>query len=189
MTIIVGYSDKSGTWLASDKRVTAGSVIEGTTQKVFVAADNLAFGVCGALRDLNVIKHVFRPPSLEFNVKKAEDCEAYLVTKFIPNLIETLDAQARISSDDADAGGFLMWGGNLLVAVGSHLFGIYNDFAMMPLGNYGAIGSGDAYARAVFSDMEKSTDMSGDEKCKRAITAASRFDTGCDSRVEIVKMR
>lgn len=188
MTIIVGYSDKNGTWLASDKRITAGTVIEGSTQKVFVASENLAFGVCGALRDLNVLKHLFRPPALEFNVKKADDCEAYLVTRFIPDLIETLGGQARLADDDGSPDGFVRWGGNLLVAVGPHLFGIYNDFALMSLGNYGAIGSGEAFARAALSDMEKS-DMSGEEKCKQAIQIASRFDTGCDNRVEIVKMR
>ena len=193
MTIIVGVSDESGTWLASDRRITAGTTIAGQISKIVKANDYVAYGICGALRDLNVIRHLFVPPKVEFNVKKKEECEFYLVSAFVPELINTLASQKRVGTsglDDADEEGFdfIRWCGSLLVAIGPNLYAISSDFAVIDMGKYGAIGSGEDFARAALENMEKS-ELTGDEKCCRAVQNASKFDTGCDNRVEIVKMR
>lgn len=189
MTIIVGYSSREGTYLGSDSRITADGVIAGSTKKLFQLHDNLSIGVCGSLRDLNIIKHVFRPYAPSNPTAKCKElCEEYLVSKFIPDLVETLSSQHRLSAMDEEGNESIKWQGNLMIAIGKHLFGLYNDFAVIDLGRFGAIGSGEAYAMGFLSDMEKAG-LTGEEIVRRAIISSGKFDTGCDNKVDILKVR
>ena len=189
MTIIVGYTSKEGTWLASDSRITADGIIAGSSKKLFQPHENLAYGFCGTLRDLNIIKHVFRPYAPDnFIVKSKEHSEEFIVTRLIPDLVETLSGQRRISSMEDEDGEAIMWKGSLLIAIGKHLFGLYNDFAVLDLGKFGAIGSGESYAMGFLADMQKEG-IPGEDIVKRAVISSGKFDTGCDNRVDIIKVR
>lgn len=184
MTVIVGISDKTGTWLAADTRISAGNSLVGTYRKIYRPTSNICYGVCGMLRDLNILQHIFKPPAFEGNVKSKDDCAEYLVMNFIPALITSLTEHGRVSEDDET---FMcgVWQGSMLVAVGGHLFTIFQDFAMLNVAPYSSIGSGSELALGALSS---SNGQSGEERCKLAIQAASKFDSSCNNSIEIIKM-
>jgi ATP-dependent protease HslVU (ClpYQ) peptidase subunit len=155
-----------------------GSVQPRRNKKVFTTGE-FVIGYAGSYRVGQVIEHQFVPPSLD---RSSGSLQSYMVSFFIPALMEAMANHSGVASDDASN----PFGANLLVGVRGMLFGIESDYQVSePDSKFWAIGAGADLCLGAMSalvgndgdwvsskDVPNPTKILGD-----ALSIAARFDT------------
>lgn len=184
MTLIVAVSDSTGTWLASDSRVSGDDIHMGSIKKLIRYSNDLYVGFAGDIRNLNLLTHAFKPPKMP----KTLDPEKYLVTKFIPSLKKVLDLHGRMKSSGGEESDTESWNGELIIIIGSSIFRLMRDFAIVKMDGHAALGQAEDFANALII-LGKTVKMEGEELCKMVIAQSSKVFILCDNSIQIIKVR
>lgn len=176
MTVIVGYVDqKNGiTYLGGDSLASNSCYKEVIKQrKVFKSNDskNMIIGFSGSIRDLNLLAYAENlidkrdEPNIDYK---------YMVTKFIPNVIQLFKNNDR----NDNCRGVSEIESCFLVAYKDKMWTIESDYSVKEvITDYNAIGSGMYYALGSLKTTEN-MDLTPIEKIHLALQAASEFTPG-----------
>lgn len=167
MTCIVGVvGDDGRVWLGGDSAATnqAGDRTILKDPKVWVA-DNIAYGVCGSLKVIDVLAHVFNAPKYR---GRGESSRKFLVANLAPAIKSALKKYDALTGDGH-------MDGELLIALNGALYRVQANFQVIQsLTNYESIGSGASYAIGSLS----ATVGDSRDRVIKALDAATRHDAG-----------
>jgi len=173
MTCIIGFTDKENgiTYLGGDSCASGGFTKSTINQKkIFKLKDtnNAILGFSGNVRDLNLLQYAtgFIDNRDEPNID-----EEYMVTKFVPNLIKTMDNGSRCytSNGQKDMNSYF------LLAYKDKLWEIESNYSVLSItDNYNAIGSGCYHALGSMETTE-GLNMSPTDRIHKALQVASKF--------------
>lgn len=169
MTTIAAKKTPSGkVQIAWDAQASAGGTAVRSVIKVRRINNQFAVGGAGRLRYLNIIHRASVDRIHPADITDPEfDAEGWLIDVLVPAWAKALQKAAEYDIDgDAPPG-------IAIVVLAGRIFEIGLDFSVLDLGNFGAIGSGDEFAKAA---------MHLGKSAFRAVTIASELDlyTGGD---------
>lgn len=136
MTCIVAMRDGDSVIVGADACISTGDSVSVISDKKIFRRGDMVFGVCGTVRFLNVVKHVFKPPAFH-----GKSFPRYLSAEMLPLLQRTLIEGGCLATSKDD--GTAYQDGNLLVIHDGKIYEVGHDFAVVDSGSeYAAIGSG-----------------------------------------------
>lgn len=165
MTCIVGVvGDDGRVWLGGDSAATTPSGDRTILKDPKVwTSDDIAYGVCGSPKVIDVLAHVFKGPKY-----RGGSSRKFLVAKFLPAVKAVLEKYEAL-----DDKGFME--GALLVGLDGALYKVECNFQVIQsLTNYESIGSGSSYAIGSLA----ATTGDEQERVLKALEAATRHDAG-----------
>lgn len=189
MTTIVGYQGEDFAVISVDTRISSmddsgmtyqiSSLGPGCTK----VAQNGKYliGAAGDMRAINILHHVFQPPSIAPSIK-GKKLDAFMTQKFIPSLIECFDQTGYSPPDRENKEHKSEQGSTIVTVVNSTIYIIENDYAWMSeaSGLY-ATGTGSAYAlgalQAITGGKKTLTPMQAKKACLKALTIAAKYDS------------
>lgn len=184
MTCIVGFTDKekSITYMGGDSCASncfSKNIIN--QNKVFKIQDtkNAILGFSGSVRDLNLLRYA---TGLIDTRDEPNIDEKYLVTKFIPNIIDTMEKGSRCctSNGQKDMDSYFLF------AYKDKMWRISMDYSIMSvIENYDAIGSGCYYALGSIASTE-AVNMKPIDRIHKALQVASKFARGVEAPFYII---
>lgn len=176
MTCIVGFTDyiNNVSWIGADSLGSNGyTKATEMPSKVFRNAmfKNVLMGGTTTFRHLDLLKYSETLFS-EIDLYKNVDIDhKYMVTKFIPNVIE-LFKNGIVDESETNRGG------NFIVATPGKLFKIQTDYSVLePELGICAVGCGESVAMGSLLTT-KDMDMTPVEKITKALEAAERYCCG-----------
>jgi len=169
MTCIVGVETDSGALLAGDSASVGSHHTKKTSNsKVFKYDDvQVACGYTTSFRMGQILEYHLDPPEV------GQDERDYLVRVLVPEIRETLEEKgfSKIKNNKEKGGMFLL-------AVGDKVFKVQGDFsAIRHECPYSSVGLG---AREAYGAMAAMKEDNPKELARRAIEAASEFNTGVE---------
>lgn len=172
ITCIVGYIEDGVTWIGGDSLGSNGySKTVRKDTKVFKMKD-LDHGIIGytsSFRMGQLLQYESLIDPRDENIINHE----YLVTKFIPKVIECLE-EGGYSEDSSGR----ISGGTFLLGYKDKLYRIENDYQVgESQDDFDACGSGEYFALGALETM-KGEDIQPKYKVLKALRAASKFSTG-----------
>jgi ATP-dependent protease HslVU (ClpYQ) peptidase subunit len=188
MTTIVGYQGEDFAVISVDTRITSfddhGSIYQvsslGAGSTKVAPNGKYLLGAAGDLRAINILHHVFQPPS-PIPSAKGKKLDSFMTQKFIPALIDCFDANGY-SPPERDSSEHRAEQGSTIVAViNATIYIIENDYAWLSeaSGLY-ATGSGSAYAlgalQAITGGKKTLTSMQAKKACLKALSIATKYD-------------
>ena len=172
MSCIVGLVDKKNVYVGCDSfGSTVNCQVQRIDQKIFrvMGKTDAVIGFAGSFRMGQILQYT--KGLLDVN---AQCTHKYMVTKFIPRVIEIFDKSGFIKRDDEGT----VTGDTFLLAYRTKLFQIDNDFQVAEsLCGYDAIGSGYEYALGSLSSTEN-LKVPPVQRVYLALKAASKFGVG-----------
>lgn len=187
MTCIVGILDAKNNcaWIGGDS--LGSNYYTKTIQspsKVFRNSffKNVIMGGTTTFRHLDLLKYsetLF--DKVDFYEKATID-HKYMVTKFVPQIID-LFRNGVLSESDTDRGG------NFIVGAGGHLFEIQCDYSVLePVNGVCVVGSGADVAMGSLLTSEK-MDIPPKERIELALSAAERYCCGVQRPFKIINTK
>jgi ATP-dependent protease HslVU (ClpYQ) peptidase subunit len=188
MTTIVGYQGEDFAVISVDTRISSiddngmtyqvSSLGPGCTK--MAQNGKYLIGAAGDMRAINILHHVFQPPSPTPSIK-GKKLDAFVTQKFIPALIECFD-QTGYSPPERDASEHKSeQGSTIVVVINATIYIIENDYAWMSeaSGLY-ATGTGSAYAlgalQSITGGKKTLTPMQAKKACLKALGIAAKYD-------------
>lgn len=172
MSCIIGLVDKKKVYIGCDSfGSTVNCQVQRIDQKIFrvMGKSDAIIGFAGSFRMGQILQ--YSKGLLDVN---AQCTHKYMVTKFIPRVIEIFDKSGFIKRDEEGS----VTGDAFLLAYRTKLFQIDNDFQVAEsLCGYDAIGSGYEYALGSLSSTENLS-ISPVQRVYLALKAASKFGVG-----------
>jgi len=125
MTCIVGINQGRTVWIGGDSAMTGGDLGQGISldPKVFIIADEFAFGICGSPKLMNVLCHNF-----DIKKQKTGDDNKYFCSEFITSLKEAFVA-GGCTVDHPEHG--TCFEGELLAGYRGRLYRIQSNFQII----------------------------------------------------------
>ena len=155
MTTIIGLQGKTWSILASDSKIsifddngfiTSQSLLPSHVSKI-VDKDGYLIGAAGDVRAINILHHVYEPPSLRYCTTQ-EKIEQHITKKVVPTLRSCFDAEGYSPPDKGDRDHKAEHGSSIIISIKAQIFVIEEDYswAQDESGIY-VIGTGQQYAR------------------------------------------
>lgn len=187
MTTIVGIQGDGYVVLCTDSRV-ASIDSSGNSNPVTTLGYGMSkiaqngpylLGAAGDVRAINILHHVFTPPTPPSNLK-GKKLDAFMTAKFIPALRECFEKQGYGNSEPFKAPA--EQDSLIVVSIHSTLYIIEGDYswASDAQGLY-AIGSGSGYALGalhVLAPKRKPVVSTAKTMAIKALSAAAKYDSG-----------
>lgn len=181
MTTIAARLTKRGARIAWDSQTTTGNTATHRASKVQLINNQFAVGVGGHVRYSNLVNQATLEAVHPYDFAQPDfDAYGWLIATLVPAWMKAVkDAWSATPKDDDYQ---IPWG-VALVACPHGIYRISSDFAVVDLGEYGAIGSGGEFA---------TTALHLGKSAAKAVEVASRLDlyTGGDIseiRIEVAK--
>lgn len=137
------------------------------------------FGVAGDFRAVNIVSHVFDPPSPP--LKRGHDLDVFMSAKFVPSLRGCFEKSYYGKEGEH--------GSLLIVVVNGVVYEIGGNYDCLrdDVGLY-AIGSGSAYAMGSLfeSESEKRTLKNAKDRALSAVQVATLLDSGTGEPIRIL---
>ena len=187
MTCIIGYLDKQNdcVWIGGDSLGSNGYTKSVEKQsKVFrnEIFKNVVMGSTSTFRHIDLLKYstdLFN--EVDF-YKKTELNHKYMVTTFIPKVIE-LFKNGLVSYDEEHRGT------NFIVGAGNNIFEVQTDYSILvPELGFCSVGSGEDVAMGSLITT-KDMDMSIPDKIKLALQAAEGYSCGVQRPFRIINTK
>jgi len=188
MTTIVGYQGEDFAVISVDTRITSiddhgmiyqiSSLGAGCTK--FAQNGKFLLGAAGDMRAINILHHIFQPPSPTPSLK-GRRLDAFMTQKFVPALIECLDANGY-SAPERDASEHKSeQGSTIVVVINATIYIIENDYAWLSEAScLYATGTGSSYAlgalQAITGGKKTLTVQQAKKACLKAIGIAAKYD-------------
>ncbi len=137
-------------------------------------------GAAGDMRAINILHHVFQPPTPPFNLR-GKKLDEFMTAKFIPALRECFEQQGYASPDSNEEKKHIAeQDSTILVSIHGSIYIIDGDYswASDASGIY-ALGSGSAYALGAINVLvgkKKMSILHAKQITTKAISTAARFD-------------
>lgn len=188
MTTIVGYQGEDFAVISVDTRITSvgdnGSVFQASSLGPGCAkvAQNGKYllGAAGDMRAINILHHVFQPPSPTPSLK-GKKLDAFITQKFVPSLIECFDGSGYSSPERDSSEHKSEQNSTIVVVINATIYIIENDYAWLSeaSGLYAA-GSGSSYAlgalQAITGGKKTLTMQQAKKACLKALGIATKYD-------------
>ena len=183
MTCIVGVLDKAKdcVWIGSD---SLGS--NGCTKAVYgphkafksKTSKSMVMGVCGSYRCMDLLRYNDKlVPEIDV-LKNTQIDHEYMVTKFIPEVINAFQ-NGNISESVEDRGA------PFLVGAGNKLFKVQSNYSVLEAGRgYDAVGSGDDTALASLHSTQSDDNIVS--RITKALEAAEAITTSVQRPFHII---
>jgi len=163
MSCIVGIKRKGQIYFASDSLAANGHLGFTVNQKKIFKNGSYLIGYAGSIRRGQIIEFADLP-EIPKSLKSEREVYEFLVTDFVPNLMEELDDKGFGATEDESSG-------ILIVAVNGHMFTIDDVFQVTSdVENFVAIGCGADFAYGAYHILSKSSEKARDivKKCVEA---------------------
>ncbi len=180
MTIVVGYTDGTKVYMASDSQASCGwDMQQRKDPKVFIAK-GILYGFTSSYRMGQILRFHTEPvPQLE-----AMDTYEYVVGFLVPMWRRALvdHGYLKVDSGREESGTFL-------IGLNGRLFRIESDFQVGEVDrSYDAIGCGAPYALGAMymlneGEMGDESQLSPYDFMHYAVTSANAFSNGCGGKV------
>ena len=190
MTTIIGVQGDGFAVICSDSRVSTfgdnfsqiGTLREGSS-KVFQNGKYL-IGAAGDVRAINILQHVFQPPTPPLKANK-KTLDQFFTVKFIPALRECFDAQGYSVPEKEDKEHIAEQGSSVIVSVNSNIYVVESDYSWSSeaSGLY-ALGSGSSYALGALQVLVRNKKVNSQiakNYALRALAIASKYDPNTGS--------
>lgn len=187
MTCVVGLTEGNRVYLAADSLGSGNGVKQQyKTPKLQIltvlqvdelqnSTIQLGIGYTTSYRMGDILRHILKPPKIGIS----EDENEYLVSKFIPELINCFDDHSYTKSKDG-----VKTGGYFLVGLRGRLFLVQDDFSVLePSSGYTSIGSGQEFA---LGSLYSSCSSSAAVRVVEAVAAASCFSTTVGGDIDYI---
>lgn len=191
MTCIVGLKHKDKIYIGADSQGSSeGHRMDYQTSKLALLevkvkksdkSYKLGLGFTASYRMGDLLKYAFKPPK----IKENQDINEYLVTAFIPKLINCFDVNDFTATKDS-----VKFGGTFMLGIADRLFVVYENFCVLEsVIDYAAIGSGESYALGCLHGV-LSTQVVNDPKTlvELAIKASSDFCTTVGGNIKVISV-
>lgn len=176
MTCVVGFADRNlnTTWIGADSLGSNGYTKEvQSSSKVFRNATmkDIVIGGTTTFRHLDLLKYANNLFDEVDTYKKTEIDHKFMVTKFIPRVIELFKTGVIDETE-------INRGANFLVATPGRLFEVQNDYSVLePELGICAVGCGESVAMGSLLTTI-SFDISPQDKIIKALEAAEKYCCG-----------
>jgi len=181
MTCIIGLKHNGVTYIGGDSLGSNGyTKTLRSDKKVFKLQDtnNAILGYTSSFRMGQLLMYA---TDLIDKRDEPDIDHKYLVTKFVPNIINLFENGGFARNRSGEK-----YGGTFLLGYKNKLYKVDNDFQVgESFDNYEACGSGEDFALGSLYATEK-LDMSPEERIKLALQAASKFSTSVSAPYYIV---
>lgn len=173
ITCIVGYIEDGVTWIGGDSLGSNGySKTVRKDNKVFGLKDTI-HGVIGYTSSFRMGQLLQYKNGLIDSRDEDKVDHEYLVTRFIPNVIDTLESGGYSRSNNGEKSG-----GTFLLGYKDRLYKIESDYQVGETqDNFDACGCGEEFALGAL-EILKDSPIGVNHKILRALRAASKFSTG-----------
>jgi len=136
-------------------------------------------GAAGDVRAINIIQHVFQPPTPPPNLK-GKKLDQFFTAKFIPALRECFDAQGYSVPDIEDKEHIAEQGSAILVVINGTIYIVDSDYSWSS-DSYGlySVGSGSDYALGamqILTHNKKQTIQQAKTNAIKALIVTARYD-------------
>lgn len=186
MTTIVGVQGDGFAVICADSRISSidggglsqiGTLREGSSK--VSSNGKYLLGAAGDVRAINIIHHVFQPPTPPPNLK-GKKLDQFFTAKFIPALRECFDTQGYSIPDRDDKEHIAEHGSVILVAINGTIYIVDGDYSWASEANsIYAIGSGSSYALGamhVLTHNKKQTVQQAKTHALKALAVSAKFD-------------
>lgn len=164
MTTIAAKASNGKVKIAWDSQATAGSRATYGINKVVKINDQFAVGIAGLLRYANLIHRASVNKIHPFDLSQPDfDGYAWLLDEAVPAWMKAVKKELDNLPGEDDE---VPWG-FAVVALGGRIYTVGADFAVMPVDEFVAIGSGDKFAI---------TAMHLGKSAKQAVEIATELD-------------
>lgn len=164
MTTIAAKVTNGKVKIAWDSQATAGSRATYGINKVVKINDQFAIGVAGYARYANILHRTSVNKIHPFDLSQDDfDGYGWLLDEAVPAWMKAVKKEIDNTPDSESEAPY----GSVLVALGSRIYTVDWDFAVMPVDGYGAIGSGAPFA---------TTAMHLGKSAKQAVEIATELD-------------
>lgn len=187
MTTLVGIQGDGFAVVGSDNRISAfdnsGNAYQvstlGSSSSKIAANGKYLLGAAGDLRAINILHHVFSPPTPPPSLK-GKKLDAFITAKFIPALISCFETSGYSMPDSKDKEHIAQQSSSILVVVNGTIYLVEDDYAWMSeaSGIY-ATGTGSSYALAAMTVLvggKKPSLNQAKTAALKALTIAGKFD-------------
>ena len=187
MTTIIAIQGDGFSLICSDSRISdsysdglisqIGTLREGSG-KVAVNGKYL-LATAGDLRAINILQHVFQPPTPTPNTK-GKKLDQFITSKFIPALRECFDTQGYSVPDRDDKEHIAEQGSTILLSVNGTLYVIDGDYSWYSdFNGLYDIGTGSSYALGALQALvhnKKQTPPQAKANAMKAMAISAKFD-------------
>lgn len=187
MTTIVGIQGDGFAVIANDSRLSDADS-SGFVSRISTVRPNAGkvakngkylIGAAGDMRAINVLHHVFTPPTPPANTMGAK-LDKFFTSRFIPELRECFESQGYSSPTNEQSDHMAEQGSSIMVAIHGVIYTVDGDYAWATdINGLYAIGTGAPYAlgalRALFP-KKKLTTAQAKSLALKALTIASHYD-------------
>lgn len=174
MSVVVAIKTLTGVVVAADKQVTRGCLTDKTSKLHAFEYSNTAIGTVGTLRDANVVGVKDELISYKDILQNKDVDLEYVISKVVPELIETLQASSRVTEKN----GVLSTDSAFMFCTPKRIFIIEGDFSVIEAEDgYAAIGCGDEKVYGYLSNCEIFETLTRKEAEKLATDAIQK---ACD---------
>lgn len=140
MTCIVGFTNQTHAWIASDIILASNSISERLTYPKTFIKDEFIFATSGNVRACQLLQHCWTPPPF----KKSIPIIKYMCQNFAPSIKQLMVDNDLIVKNDDGIGEIDMI---MIVAFRGKLFEIHRNCAVIEVERgYTSMGSGSEYA-------------------------------------------
>lgn len=156
MTTIIGLQGKGWTVLGADSKISSfddngfisGQTILPKTSSKLAEKDEYILGAAGDVRAINLLHHVFQPPSTRY-ATTPEKLDQHITRRFVPVLRNCFDDEGFSPPDKQERDHQAEQNSTIIVSVRANIYIIESDYSWSKdaTGIY-AIGTGYQYARA-----------------------------------------
>lgn len=198
MTTIVGIQGDGWAVIGADSRITSfdeHSMIIGQStlpkeQSKIVEKDEYLIGAAGDVRAINILHHIFEPPSLRYATTQAK-IDQHITKRVIPGLRQTFDEQGFSPPDKQERDHQAEQNSTIIIAIKGRIYVIETDYSWTQdhTGIY-TIGTGAQYARGALhaligNSTSRLTPKTAGTHIRKALTIAAAHDpyTGLPSHV------
>jgi ATP-dependent protease HslVU (ClpYQ) peptidase subunit len=200
MTTIIGLQGEGWSVIGADSKIssfdeqgfiTSQSTLPQHTSKL-IEKDGHILGAAGDVRAINLLHHVYEPPSLRY-ATSLEKLDKHVTKRVIPTLRRCFDEEGFSPPDKGDRDHKAEHNSTIIVSIKARIYVIENDYAWTQdrTGIY-AIGTGAPFARAALHLLtgNNSTDKLNQKKAiaitEKALEIASVHDAYTGAPFHIV---
>jgi len=186
MTTIVGIQGDEFAVICADSRVTTsddsshiGTLREGSGK--LAQNGNYIIGAAGDVRAINILHHVFQPPTPPQNLRSRK-LDQFFTSKFVPSLRECFDSQGYSVPEREDKEHIAEQGSSIIVAINSQIYVVESDYSWSSeaSGLY-SLGSGSSFALGAMSVLVRNKKLNSQQAkslALRALAVSSKYDPG-----------
>lgn len=165
MTTIIGLQGKGWTVLGADSKISSfddtgfinGQTILPKHSSKLAEREGYILGAAGDVRAINLLHHVFEPPSLRYATTQ-EKLDQHITRRVVPALRQCFDDHGFSPPDKQEREHKAEQNSTIIVSVKARIYIIESDYswAQDDTGIY-TIGTGDQYARAALHVLINNT--------------------------------